>query len=173
MEPAYHIPLTETELRLIGETCAIQGQIEYLMQQIVGRLLDTDHATTLAIMGSTSIHTNADVWLAVMKDRCEDAALIQSAQQIKTDLKAAAKGRNDFVHAIFATTTPDGLGFIIGSGPIDGGTPIAVRTKNRQQRPAKEIQSVRDNAAKISRAMAHINHRLRSGSAERSPWRDK
>ena len=174
MEPAYHIPLTEVELRLIGETCAIQGQIEYMMQQIVSILLDTDHTATLAIMGSTSIHTNADVWLAVIQDKCCDTALIESAQKIKAEMAQAAKGRNDFVHALFATSTPDGLGFMIGAGPIEnGGPPIAIRTKSRKQRPASEIQEVRDNAARISRAIAHIKHCLRGDDAARSPWRDK
>jgi hypothetical protein len=174
MEPAYHIPLTDTELRLIGETCAIQGQIEYLMQNMVGLLLDTEHEATMTIMGSTSIHTNADVWLSVIIDKCNDAQIIEAARQIKTDMGEAVKGRNDFVHALFATTAPDGGGFMIGAGPIiGGGTPVAIRTKGRKQRAASDIQGVRDRAAKISRAMAHINHCLRGVPAARSPWRDK
>lgn len=29
--PAYDIPLTDDELKTLGELCAIQGQVEYLM----------------------------------------------------------------------------------------------------------------------------------------------
>src|SRR5262245_59992230 len=160
MEPAYHIPLTESELRLIGETCAIQGQIEDLMQQAVWQLLgDLSNATTLKIMGSTSMHTNADIWLAVIKDKCGDKAVVQMAQQVKSDLGEAAKGRNDFVHALFATASPDGSGFGIATDKsvMDGPT-VAVRTRTRARRPASDIQHIRDRAARISRTIAHINH---------------
>jgi hypothetical protein len=177
MEPAYHIPLTEAELRLIGETCAIQGQIEFLMQNAVMHLLDAEFHTALTIMGSTSIHTNAEVWLAVIRDKCDDSELVALAQQIKNDLGAAAKGRNDFVHALFAIATADGLSIKLNrtkpSTDAEGGTPVAVRTKTRNQRPASDIQAVRDRAANISRAMAHLNHCLFRGKAALSPWRDK
>jgi hypothetical protein len=175
MKPAYHIPLSETELRLIGETCAIQGQIEFLMQQTVLHLLDADFATALAIMGSTSIHTNVDVWLAVIRDKCADSDLVGLAEQIKRDMAEAVKGRNDFVHALFARTTADGRGIHLSTNPpiVEDGIPVAVRARTRNQRPASDIQAVRNSAAKISREIAHLNHCIRGGKPELSPWHDR
>jgi len=65
--PAYAIPLSQTELSLIGEICAIQGQIEFLMQTITRTLLGVDHVTVLAILGSTTIGTNADIFIKIVR----------------------------------------------------------------------------------------------------------
>jgi hypothetical protein len=175
IEPAYAIPASDDELRLIGELCAIQGQIEYLMQNAVQQILQTDQKTTLKILGSTSIGTNVDIWCSVIKTKCKLPPVIEVAERVNSEIGTLAQGRNDFVHALFATGNfPVGGGFslISGAKPV-GGTPVAVRSKTGKQRALSEIQGVRDTAARLSCAMAHINYCIMMGADGPTPYSGK
>jgi hypothetical protein len=110
LEPAFHIPLTDAELKLIGEICAIQGQIEYLIHNIVEQLLGTSRDTTNTLLGSTSIRTNSEIFIKVMEDKCHHEKLKSLAESILTDIKTLSEGRNDFIHALYAQSH-DGGGF--------------------------------------------------------------
>ena len=54
-EPAFPIPLLQTDLAMIGEFCAIQGQIETLIQRTAKLLLAVSDDAIMAILGSTSM----------------------------------------------------------------------------------------------------------------------
>ena len=70
---AYDIPLTQTDLAMIGEICAIQGQIEYLMQQTVQHLLGTKHTTTLVILtASNNLPAASNIWIHTIRDKCTE-----------------------------------------------------------------------------------------------------
>ncbi len=54
-ESGWDIPLSPEEFQLIGQLCAIQGQIEHLMMLVVATLLDVSMPTCRDIMASTII----------------------------------------------------------------------------------------------------------------------
>ncbi|MGH7015228.1 MAG: hypothetical protein ACREEL_13940 [Stellaceae bacterium] len=60
IKPAYHIPATDEELRLIGEPAAIQGQIEWMMQHTLIFSLGTLPDAARAILGSAGVGTEVD-----------------------------------------------------------------------------------------------------------------
>ena len=59
--PAFHIALGDEELKMVGEICAIQGQIEWLMLSTVTHLLELDQAAADAVMAATSLETKAKI----------------------------------------------------------------------------------------------------------------
>ena len=102
INPAYHIPLQDLDLVMIGEICAIQGQIEYLMQNIVRQLLAVKIETVLAILCSTSIKINANIWINIVREKCNEAEALKVSEEAFEKMESLVKGRNDFVHAIYA-----------------------------------------------------------------------
>jgi hypothetical protein len=61
--PAYHIPLSDSELRLVGEIAAIQGQIEYLLGQAMQAMLDISTDAVYATMHSASLKINTLIFV--------------------------------------------------------------------------------------------------------------
>jgi hypothetical protein len=174
--PAYHIPVSADGLRMVGEICAIQGQIEFLLQRIVKQVLDLDFESTLAIMtASNSLKTTSRIALLVIKRKCADPETIKLAEDAFAQVEDLTKGRNDFVHAVYATGQGKTGAFSLSSGdaqPILTDI-VAVRTANRKHRPAGEIAIVRDQAARLSCALADLFHILTCGRDAPSPWRGK
>ena len=175
MRPAYHIPLADNDLKRIGEICAIQGQIEYLMQNIVGRLLKLGSTDArLAVMGGTGIKANANVFIQVARNKLKDADLLKIAEGAFRDIAKLTEGRNDFVHAFYAHGDEDrDGGFTLTGG--DTSEPfmdniVAIRTGNRKRRKVEDIQIVRNEAARVSLALAHIDFALMTDRPEHSPW---
>jgi hypothetical protein len=176
MEPAYHIPLEPEQLRTLGEICAIQGQIEYLLQHATQRLLKLSHAEMLAKLKSDRLTDNAKIFLDAAHQNCSKADLIELAERVHSQIELLAADRKDFLHAIFADA-PSGGGFTLASGigiPIVT-NPTAVRTKNRAMRPASELIQVRDQAAWISCALAHFEFCLGmgEGATYSTGWKDR
>ena len=86
---------------MVGEICAIQGQIEFLLQRIVKQVLDLDFESTLAIMtASNSLKTTSRIALLVIKRKCADPETIKLAEDAFAQVEDLTKGRNDFVHAV-------------------------------------------------------------------------
>jgi hypothetical protein len=157
--PAYHIPLSDSELRLVGEIAAIQGQIEYLLGHAMQVMLDISTEAMLAMMHSPSLKTNTYTFVTVARTKAPTDELRDLAEHVFTQMEILAKGRNDFIHAIYATDTPDGAGFALSSGigsAIDDA--VAIKTGSYKKRRAAELQEVRDGLAKISCALAHFEH---------------
>ncbi len=88
------------------------------------------------------------------------------------DMAKIAQGRNDFVHAVFGWPGPDeDLGISRVPGKAGSGPVIAMRTRNRKMRPTSDLSLVRDEAARLSRMVAHVHWGLTGD--EPSPWQDK
>jgi len=175
MQPAYQIPLTQKQLGTLGEICAIQGQIELTLQNTVRHLLGVPHKTVLAIMGSTSVRTNSEIFIEVARCKCDKPDLLRIAEDAFILIKDLSEGRNDFVHAIFGTTSGGGFRLTSGGLPFGQHESSAMRVRNRKKRPACELQDVRDIAAKISCALAHFDACLvqKMDADSLTPWRGK
>ena len=170
--PAFQIPLTQVEHCLIGEICAIQGQIDYLMQSAVKRWLVVDHATMLAVMGSTAIRRNADIFVKVAREKCKwHPERLELAESIFAQIEALATARGGFVQAVYALRDAQSPPSAEDATPILKNI-VGVRTKNRNQRPVGNIEKVRNEAARISRALAHLEWLMTRGDAP-SPWHGK
>jgi hypothetical protein len=105
MKPALHIPLSDASLRMLGEICAIQGQIERLMQESLWMLLDMWIDDAAAILGSTNLRNNVDIWARIVSSKCEDRRTLAHVTAVVDGIATLTTGRNDFIHAIFAKET--------------------------------------------------------------------
>src|SRR5258708_39484727 len=103
IEPPLPIPLTDQHLKMIGELCAILGQIDLFMQESAMFLLNVNPRMAAAIMGSTDVRARSDVWTRIVESKCQDQAVKQTAANAVKRLGKLSEHRNDFVHAYFAT----------------------------------------------------------------------
>jgi hypothetical protein len=165
--PAFHIPLGDEELKMVGEICAIQGQIEWLMLSTVTHLLELDQAAADAVMASTSLEANAKIWLQVIRSKRVDPDIYHIAKLAYSELKSFIKGRNDFVHVFYAKEIAvqfseiSGKAITYGREPVsDTGEIVAIRTRGRRQRLAGEIRSVRDQAGELSQKFLQVENWL-------------
>jgi hypothetical protein len=164
MKPAYHIPLTPKELQTLGELCAIQGQIEKLMQDTVALLLEVGDQLGKAIMGSSSMEANSLIWITTVRQRVKDETARAWAEIAYRELKDLAAGRNDFVHAAYGQNLGESariqmFGFSISTGPMviaKGRGSMAMRVKSGKRRPVSDLQDVRDKAARLSNIFAAV-----------------
>jgi len=162
MEPVFHIPLSDEQLIALGEICAIQGQIDYIMQLTVENALNIKAGTARAVLGSSGLKTNIELWAQIMRDKLTDRMALSLVDLVVKDAEFLAPGRNDFVHAFFAEITPNGG--IRLSGGVDRKTVVpkltrpvmAVRTRNQQKRAAADLSKVRDIAARITHCLWKI-----------------
>lgn len=159
-EPAYYIPLSPSERQLLGEIAAIQGQIEYLLGRAVQSMLSISNDASFAIMHSPSLKANTLIFVTVARTKATSDELRTLAEDIFSRMESLAKGRNDFIHAIYATLTLDETGYTLSTGGRPIGKAIAIKTGRHTKRLASELQSVRDEAAKVSCALAHFEHCL-------------
>ena len=171
MEPAYHIPLTDDELKALGEICAIQGQIEQLMYDAVIWSLSITRSAADAIMATTSLDAKGHIWLEVIKSRWKQHLdIVDMAEKAAGALRVLTQRRNDFVHAFYATQVLVSLGTppspqpAIVYGPPRGmrssGTPIAIRTRGRKERIASDIPKVRDEIAALSHKFLEVENAI-------------
>lgn len=166
------IPLTAEEFRLIGELCAVQGQIEQMMILVVSKLLDVSVDLCRNIMGSTAIANNTKIWSDVIESKSGKQWMKDVSKIALTDIKNIAEGRNDFVHAVFGwDAADDALGMSPGVPATVRGPTIAVRIRSRKWRPISDLPGVREEAARVSRMIAHVHWGLTGD--EPSPWRGK
>ena len=114
------------------------------------------------MLASSSIHTNARVWIEVLRAKCRDRSILETAEEAFSLVESTTKGRNDFVHAIFAT--PIGNMWMLDVAPNGAkhrrskeNEAIAVRTRDiRKKRPVSDLVSVRNDAAKLSLLLSKI-----------------
>lgn len=158
IEPAFHIPATDDELKMIGELVAIQGQIEFLMQQslLFAAGLLPDAART--VLGSSGVRQNAEVWLTIMGSFYRDAPdPLAVSTYIHKEIASLSGGRNDFIHAFYAEEVgqPPYVGILYGPNPSPyrQGRYVAVRTRSGKRTPLTDLPEVRDRAAKISQIL--------------------
>ena len=184
IDPAYHIPLSADKLQLIGEICAIQGQIEWMMLHGVKRMLGVEESLARRIMGSTSIAANADIWIncirAKQKRRKRDLA---HAERAYSDIAKLTEGRNDFVHAIyFVKTDTNETGLMVriaapGLMPAqmeDHHSAVAVRVRSGKAASIEGLLAIRDLAAEVSVRVAHVGWTASFTSQfGRSPWQER
>jgi len=162
LAPAFRIPLAAFELQALGELCAIQGQVEHLLVHTLHYVLDLPLETARMMLASSSIHTNARTWIAVFREKYHDQPILETAEAAFELVERTTKGRNDFVHAIFAT--PMGNMWKLDVAPkgtrhrrSKGNEAIAVRTRDiGKKRPISDLISVRNDAARLSVLLSEI-----------------
>jgi hypothetical protein len=162
ISPAFRIPIAHSELATLGELCAIQGQVEHLFIHTLHYVLDVKLDAARAILGHTSIHTNAHTWIAIFRGKCGDRAVIKMADEAFSLVAGITRGRNDFVHALFAT--PLGEGWLLHRSPkgrphrrAKANSAIAIRTRDsKTRRPISDLLRVRNDAARLSVILSDI-----------------
>jgi hypothetical protein len=178
IEPPLPIPLTDQQLKAIGETCAILGQIDLFMQETVMWLLNVSVPTAAAIMGSTDARARAGVWKQIVETKCQSTQTKDLAETALKQFEKLSGQRNDFVHAFFGTVVERVHGGITEQAiylhmhPTEllagrQGTPVAIKVRNRKHRPASAIETLRDEAA----TAAHLFHQIVSSTFFQ--WRDE
>jgi len=160
--PAFQIPLTKTELTTLGELCAIQGQVEYLFIVTLSYLMDLPQDIVRKMLSSSSLHTNANTWIAIFQEKCHDEKVLRLAEAAFALVTPLTQGRNDFVHALFASSAGESwmlLGFAKGARhpPAIRNAAIALRTRNlEKRRPIADLKRVRNDAAQLSVLLSEI-----------------
>ena len=159
ISPAFHIPLSEEELRTLGELCAIQGQIELLMQLTVMVLCKKSLQRARKLLSSPKLTANARVWLSAIEQNASWQDSKKIAKAVVHEIDALSRGRNDFVHAVFAFGVGED-GFSLERDLGVNGSPRrhgpAVVVHNLRTRPMADLQEIRDKAATISQFMMII-----------------
>jgi hypothetical protein len=165
--PAFNIPLTDQEKQLLGEIVAIQGQIEFLLGAIVHDALGLDRNAMHAIMHSASLKVNAHIFITVIRAKITNQVTLASAENIFARMEALSKGRNDFIHALYAYDEA-GAEFSLVSGlemrPIEN--TVAVKTGSDSKRTTRDLLAVRDEAASISQELSLVRLYLRNPVGE-------
>jgi hypothetical protein len=156
MEPAYHIPLTDDELKALGELCAIQGQIEWLMANIVMHLLDVPLSTANTILGSTVARTNADVWIEIIRAKCTNDEVRSKAEALVKPLKQFSDDRNVVVHAIYGHAESESFWSLHSYGVRSSKPVVGVRRRNQTRFPNTKIKETRNAGAKASQALQEL-----------------
>jgi len=172
--PALHIPLTDVELKMIGEICAIQGQIEWMMEVDIMLLLLVPKQVASAILGTTAMGNKANTWIKVLRSKFAGDAILPTAEDAFEGVKTLLAGRNSFVHAYYASEVTRDFGSVKITGVIIGpvpdsnrGTPVAIRTRDGKSRPTSDIAEVREQAANLS----HLFFQVHQALMERAPVR--
>jgi hypothetical protein len=70
-DPAFNTILDDTSLKLLGEICVIQGQIEIAMVSTVRHLLNVPMGLARQLMGSTNVENNAIIWRGTIQAKCQ------------------------------------------------------------------------------------------------------
>jgi hypothetical protein len=171
MKPAYHIPLSDDDLKALGEMCATQGQIEYLMVLITARLLQIAPTTAAEILGSTNFRTKALLWHKIFMSKCGDERLRAKATQLSEELPKSVAQRNTFVHAFYAESINEQFITFQRDDSRTGRPAVAVNVRKGpdRQNPATGIREARDNMARDCAALARLWDDLNQGSGARTP----
>jgi hypothetical protein len=175
------IGVDDFNLRLLGEISVIQGHIEACMIVTVSHLLKTPIHLARQILGSTKVETNVMIWRDTIKAKCGNPEIVTLAEKVFKEFRELTRGRNDFIHAVYVYLVDGPDGKVTGLVPASMSQMIqeleapvvAYRSRDPDKmRTAKEIGQVRDQAARLSRAVAHICWTV--GEIETpTPWHDK
>lgn len=157
--PAFNIPASDDDLRTLGELCAIQGQIELLMQITVMVMSKTSLARARKHVSSSNISLNASVWLDVVEKNVSRANSKSLARAVVKEINIIRQGRNDFVHAFFAFGEGgDEFSIVlnIGTDSVDNSQKPAVAIHNFKANTMVNLKTIRDKVAAISQFIFHI-----------------
>ncbi|UVC08172.1 hypothetical protein IHQ71_23925 [Rhizobium sp. TH2] len=164
-DSAFPIPLTDDDLKAIGEICAIQGQIEYLMQVSLSRATALGMETSQLILGSTNLTANAEIWLNLLYHyrHVLPSLSLPWAEHFFEELCDFIRGRNDLLHAVYGYNTTLNLNdgtqrqiFTLNHFEHDDidQTAVAMRVKNSVASPTAKISEMRNKAARLSLIIA-------------------
>jgi hypothetical protein len=151
VDPSWHIPLSDDELRTLGELCAIQGQIEWLMQLTVMVLRKVSLQKARKLLGSPNISANARIWLTAVEKGRSRRDIRQLAKAVVDEIDVIRQGRNDFVHAVFAYGEgEDAFSMTRKPDQNDLQRKPVVAVHNLKTKPLANLKAIRDKAATIS-----------------------
>ncbi len=178
MKPAFHIPLSATQLRQIGELCAIQAQIEWSMQMVVKKLLGLSLASTLKIMGSTSIRSNSSIWIATIREKLDDQDAVAWAEFAFSQIEKLSEGRNDFIHGLYGldlsdivTNSPSNLFMVTSRRKTSDLVRVAgaagIRLRSHAPTEISRLPKLVNQAARVSVIAAYLDEVAAKGSDRR------
>ena len=153
MSPACYVTASDDELRMLGELCAIQGQIEWVMQLTVAILRRVTLPSARKLLSSPNFTANANVWLTHIEKRQPREDIKGIARAVVREIRDIGQGRNDFIHAVFVTDNGDGLFVLQRDKGKDGqqrSDKPAVALHNLTAKPMSNLKETRDKAAVIS-----------------------
>jgi len=170
MRPAFHIPLTEDELRTLGEIAAIQGQIEFFMSRVAALLLGLPPGNASLVLGTTSAHARAKAWRAITDYKIPDGAWRERGEAISAEYIQFTQRRNDLIHGLFAYSLSELGGILIGPNEVTDlvadRVNFAVKGSRRDTQIC-ELQDVRDQAARLTHELNKLWQALVSGEIVR------
>lgn len=156
MQPAYNIPLSNKELKWLGELCAIQGQIEMLMSNTVMHLLDVSYDVANTILRPTSARVNAKVWISIVRCKSSSQNFLKKAENIYSTMPDVFKDRNIVVHGLYGHESDKGFYALYGDGVVNDDPVVAVRRGDQSRHSVDKIKEARDSAARLSRELHEL-----------------
>lgn len=165
---------------MVGEICALQGQIEEALQDCVRNVLGLSSKATRTIMGSNSLRVNASIWAHVVIEKGpKDADVRWAVDQAVKMFESHTTARNDFVHAVFSqmmtNTDEDGAQFhtlvrthggpfrIVDGAKVTVPPTVAIRTSTRKLTPVKTLKGARDFASRLAHLTDFVRDAISPG----------
>lgn len=163
MEPAYPLQLTKDQHVLIGEIVEILGQCDHIMIQTI---IPLDQQAANEMKQSLNVKNLVSPWTNTIRSRTCSRDVLKLIDFTVRERKEIADARNDFIHALIT-------GDYVAPGYVQPGyqATSAIRFKTGKARPTSQLQDLRDRAAMLSCAVAHIGHCI--NSSDPSPWFDR
>lgn len=100
--PAYNVPLSLEEHALVGGFVIVWNQCEQLVEIAVFTMLNVSLETTEFLMSSPNVPPKADAFLAIARDKLDDAVLLKDAKKCADKLKELSNFRNSVAHGRWA-----------------------------------------------------------------------
>lgn len=200
MKPAYHIPLTENQLSIVGEISLIFSQIDHLLTSILNVIVDKKMYWRTDIFGSYNIGKKIELIKSISY-----AKEIKNAHQNKIDrmckeIQLLSIKRNDIIHSIIGYSYDGiGRGYVLRRNTPGGSrmdyigiekSPLPLPGEEQPERPVEfephafkisntkkrnnvqELKAIRDELAIASRRTGNLLESLMDRPLDHNTWRD-
>jgi hypothetical protein len=162
MEPVFQIPLTDSQLKQMGEIAATLSLIERLMQNTVSYLLAVPAEVAGKILGSTATDAYSSTWLAIVAAKCRDENVVKQARNAIKEFARLTKEWNEFHHSVYALQHDVVINgekvslFTFGKGGPTEGKSVGIKVKTNTLHDPALIPVTREFAAKLSHTVNRI-----------------
>jgi hypothetical protein len=155
------LPLSDDQLRTLGELVALHGFIEHeLVKSVI--FINVAHGNTgdQDVIKHKSLSADAQAWERYAREKLIQQNLLPVVSSIVTRLVQNIRDRNDFVHAVFQEKLGDGY----PTGPYDIGSfgpPVAVRQGRKQEaKQLHDLPIVCNMARQIANELVSLNRAI-------------